>query len=88
LLYQKINQRNVILLSAAAKGLTLEDVNCRLKERLMAVTTQLNWNVWVNFYLPLAYSDLGYERELIYNDRSLAWFAQDLKRRYHKNTIS
>ena len=87
-MYNKINQRNLLLLSSASKGLTLQEVNEKLDKRLLDAITDLDWALWTNFYYPLASRDLFYEKELIYNNRTLAWFANDLKQRYHKDTIS
>lgn len=84
----KVNQRNLLLLASASKGLTLKEVNDALDQRLFDCITDLDWALWINFYYPLAKEDILYERELIYNNRSLSWFANNLKERYHKQTIS
>ena len=86
--YEKINQRNLLLLSSASKSLPLTEVNSLLSDRLMKPINYLDWNLWVNFYLPLATSDVLYEQEIIYNNRGLSWFARDLKKRYNKESIS
>ena len=86
--YEKINQRNLLLLSSANKRLPLTEVNSLLTGRLMKPINYLDWNLWVNFYLPLAASDVLYEQEIICNNRSLSWFARDLKKRYNKKSIS
>ena len=86
--YRKINKRNLLLLSSASKGFSLKDVNDALCERMMRPITDLDWNLWVNFYLPLAIDDITYEQEILYNNRGLSWFARDLKKRHTKPTIS
>lgn len=85
---QKINKRNLALLSAAIKDFTLQEVNDYLNERLLKPVNHLDWELWVNFYLPIVDKDIIYEQELLYNNRSLSWFANDLKKRYEKLTIS
>jgi|7_EtaG_2_1085326.scaffolds.fasta_scaffold21493_5 hypothetical protein len=84
----KLNARNVILLASAKLGLTFESVNADLRRRGLDPVNNLVWEVWTRFYLPLANTSVVYEKELIYNNRSLAWFANDLKRQYNKNIIS
>lgn len=87
-MYNKINQRNLLLLASASKGLTLKEINDQLDKRLLDPITDLDWALWTNFYHPLAQDSVVYEKELIYNNRSLSWFANDLKQRHQKNTIS
>jgi len=87
-LYKKINQRNLLLLASASKGFTLKEINNQLDKRLLDPITSLDWALWTNFYYPLAQTSVVYEKELIYNNRTLSWFANDLKQRYQKKTIS
>ena len=87
-MYKKIIQRNLVLLVGASEGLRLNEINDRLNSRMEDPITDLGWALWTNFYYPMAQEDIMYEKELIYNDRTLSWFANDLKNRYHKHTIS
>jgi hypothetical protein len=87
-LYKKIIQRNLVLLVGASEGLTLSEINDRLDRKSEDSITDLDWALWTNFYYPMAQADIMYESELIYNNRTLSWFATDLKKRYHKHTIS
>jgi hypothetical protein len=87
-LNKKINQRNLILLTSASQGLTLNQVNDKLDSRLYDPITDLDWALWTNFYYPLAKANVVYEKELIYYNRTLSWFANDLKMRHNKKTIS
>ena len=87
-MYNKINQRNLVLLASSAKGFNLRQVNKELDKRLFDPITELNWALWINFYYPMAQSDIVYEKELIYNNRTLSWFANDLKERHNKRPIS
>ena len=87
-MYNKINQRNLLLLASASKGFTLKEINDQLDKRLLDPITDLDWALWINFYYPLAKGSVVYEKELIYNNRTLSWFANDLKQRHQKNTIS
>ncbi len=87
-MYKKIIQRNLVLLVGASEGLRLNEINDRLNSRMEDPIIDLEWALWTNFYYPMAQEDIMYEKELIYNDRTLSWFANDLKNRYHKHTIS
>ncbi len=87
-MFDRINQRSLLLLVSASKGLSLSQVNDKLDKRLLDPITDLGWALWTNFYYPLAKDNVLYEKELIYNNRSLSWFANDLKQRYKKQTIS
>ena len=87
-MYKKIIQRNLMLLVGASEGLRLNEINDRLNSRMEDPIIDLEWALWTNFYYPMAQEDIMYEKELIYNDRTLSWFANDLKNRYHKHTIS
>lgn len=75
-------------MSCALDRFSLEEVNNRLDDRLMRPINNLDWNVWLNFYIPLAQGNILYEQELLYNNRDLSWFANDLKKRHNKKTIS
>ena len=55
---------------------------------MMDSVCEEEWALWTNYYQPLAESCPIYEKEIIYNDRSLAWFAKDLNKRHNKDTIS
>ncbi len=87
-MYKKINQRNLTLLVGAAAGLSLGQINDKLNSRMQDPIIDLDWALWTNFYYPMAQEDTMYERELIYNNRTLSWFANDLKKRYQKHTVS
>ena len=87
-MYKKIIQRNLVLLVGASEGLRLNEINDRLNSRMEDPINDLEWALWTNFYYPMAQEDIMYEKELIYNDRTLSWYANDLKNRYHKHTIS
>ena len=54
----------------------------------MKTISEEDWRLWVDHYKPLAETNQEYEREIIYNDRSLVWFARDLNRRYKKSILS
>ena len=84
----KSNKRNEFLLFCANKNFTLSHTNTLLEERMMGSVCEEEWALWTNYYQPLAESCPIYEKEIIYNDRSLAWFAKDLKKRHNKDTIS
>ena len=71
MLYKKVNQRSLLLMSCALDRFSLEEVNNRLDDRLMRPINNLDWNVWLNFYIPLAQGNILYEQELLYNNRDL-----------------
>ena len=85
---KKINQRNLVLLAGASRGLSLGEVNAKLDRQVLDPINDLEWTLWTNFYYPLAKDSVVYEKELVYNSRTLSWFANDLKQRHLKQTIS
>ena len=76
------------LLACARKGLTLSAANSRLKAECLDPVHELEWSLWANYYLEIVKNDPILENELIVNDRSLAWFANELNRRKRKQMIS
>ena len=76
------------LLACARKGLTLSGVNLQLKNECLDPVLREEWNLWTNYYLDIVKNDPILENELIVNDRSLAWFANELNRRKRKQIIS
>lgn len=76
------------LLACARKGLTLSGVNLQLKSECLDPVRSEEWNLWTNYYLDIVKNDPILENELIVNDRSLAWFANELNRRKRKHIIS
>ena len=76
------------LLAYARKGLTLVAVNRRLQQDSLGSVNDLEWNLWTNYYLDIVKNDPILEHELITNNRSLAWFANELNRRKNRETIS
>jgi len=76
------------LLAYARKGLTLVAVNRRLQQDSLGSVNDLEWNLWTNYYLDIVKNDPILEHELITNNRSLSWFANELNRRKRKQMIS
>jgi hypothetical protein len=76
------------LLAAARKGLTLSGANARLKTEGLGSVRCEEWNLWVHYYVDIVKNDVILEHELITNNRSLAWFANELNRRKQKPIIS
>ena len=76
------------LLACARKGLTLSAANDRLKDECLEPVQGQEWNLWTNYYLDIVKNDPYFEYELINNNRSLAWFANELNRRKRKQMIS
>ena len=76
------------LLACARKGLTLSATNARLKHECLDSVSDLQWKLWTNYYLDIVKNDPILENELVVNNRSLSWFANELNRRKRKQMIS
>ena len=76
------------LLACARNGFTLSAANARLKDECLDPVSDLQWRLWTNYYLDIVKNDPILENELIANNRSLAWFANELNRRKQKRMIS
>jgi hypothetical protein len=76
------------LLACARRGMTLGDVNTRLREECLDPIHSQCWNLWVNYYADIVRNDSVLEHELITNNRSLAWFAAEMNRRKRKIMLS
>jgi len=88
LLYRNQTRRNVVLLECARDKLNVSQVNRALESRTLPPISAEHWVVWVNFLFPLTEMNSIYWKELVYNNRSLAWFARDLKKQYYKTSLS
>ena len=76
------------LLACARKGLTLAAANRQLEAECLEPIPSQEWTLWTNYYLDIVKNDPILENELIVNNRSLAWFANELNRRKQKQMIS
>ena len=76
------------LLACARKGFTLLAVNRQLEKECLEPVPSQEWNLWTNYYLDIVKNDPYFEKELIINNRSLAWFAKEINRRRQKETTS
>lgn len=81
-------KKRYCLLLCARDGLTLAAANRILKENCLDPINDLDWNLWTNYYLDIVKNDPILEHELITNNRSLSWFANELNRRKRKQIIS
>ncbi len=72
----------------ARKEMLLVQVNDCLKKECLDSVSQLEWNLWSNYYMGIVKDDPYLEHELIDNDRSLAWFDKELKQRRTKQITS
>lgn len=81
-------ERNCILLHSAFENKTFEQVNTLLTNRGYKNTSSLEWALWTNYYKTLAQDNPMYQKELVCNNRTLAWFARDLKKKSNKDTLS
>ena len=84
----KCHKRNQVLLYCANNEFTVRQTNRYLEERMMEDVCEEEWNIWINYFKPLAAECPIYEKEILYNDRPLTWFARDLKKRHKKDIIS
>jgi len=76
------------LLACAREGLSLWDVNRRLKKECLGTIGDQQWVLWGSYYLQMVKDDPYFEYELIANDRPLSWFASELNRRKTKTMLS
>ena len=76
------------LLACARKGFTLSAVNRCLVQECLDEINHEEWVLWNNYYVGILKDDPYFEHELINNNRSLAWFANELNRRRQKQMIS
>ncbi len=72
------------LLACARKGMLLAQVNQRLHHERLDPISELQWNLWINYFVDIVSNDPYFEHELIYNNRSLAWFATEQNSRRTK----
>ncbi len=76
------------MLSCARRHMTLNAVNAQLEKECLDHVRKQEWDLWVNYYSVIVKNDPYFEHELINNNRSLAWFANELNRRKRKQVIS
>ena len=76
------------LLACAQKGLSLAAANRQLETECLDPVNSQEWTLWTNYYLQIVKNDPYFKHELINNNRSLAWFANELNRRKYKKIIS
>jgi len=81
-------ERNCILLHGAIENKSFERVNVTLCNRGCKPVRLLEWAVWTDYYKPLAQDNPMYQKEILTNNRSLAWFARDLKKQSTKKSLS
>ena len=76
------------LLACANKGMSLAAVNRQLETECLDSINAQEWTLWTNYYLDIVKNDPILENELVVNNRSLSWFANELNRRKQKQMIS
>lgn len=81
-------KKRMCLLSYARQGLDLRQVNIRLAKACLDPINELDWSLWTNHYLPIVDNNLYFERALIDQNRSLAWFAREMHARKKKTNLS
>ena len=81
-------KKRKFLLACARKGLTLSSANRQLESECLDPISFQEWNLWTNYYLDIVKNDPYFEYELVNNNRSLAWFANEINRRKQKEILS
>jgi len=81
-------KKRKILLGCANDNLNLSEVNSLLADYCLDPITSQEWLLWTTYYLSIVKNDQVFERELINNNRSLSWFANEINRRKRKQIIS
>lgn len=81
-------KKRMYLLAFAREDLDLKQVNARLTRACLDPINSLEWNLWVNHYLPVVENNLYFEKALIDQNRSLAWFAREMHLRKKKTNLS
>jgi hypothetical protein len=81
-------KKRMCLLSYAREGLDLKQVNARLVRACLEPINDLDWNLWMNHYLPIVENNLYFEKALVDQNRSLAWFARQMHNRKKKTNLS
>jgi len=76
------------LLGCARKGMSLFATNKVLEAECLEAIDDTEWSIWTNYYVDIMRKNPYYEYELVTNNRSLSWFANELKRHQNKTTIS
>mgnify|MGYP001267083149 FL=1 len=76
------------LLACARKGMTLAMVNRHLQSQCLDPIGEEQWNLWSNYYVGIVSDDPYFEHELVDNNRSLAWFANQINERRKKSITS
>ena len=72
------------LLRCARQGLILSQVNIKLRQECLDPVSMMEWNLWSYYYVDIVKGDAYFEDQLIRNNRSLAWFANQIKNRRNK----
>ena len=81
-------RRNRFLLNCAENKLSYSEICLELHNNHLEEIREEEWNLWLNYYHPLTYTNPVYRHELVYNNRTLSWFARNLADRYTKTSLS
>jgi hypothetical protein len=76
------------LLRCARKRMELYQVNRELDSQCLDPIHQSEWALWENYYEPFVRNNPFFESELLEQNRSLAWFAQQINERKKKIILS
>lgn len=81
-------QRSRFLLQCVEANYTYKRVVAGLASEHMDPVSSPEWSLWVNYYHPLTSDNPIYKNELIYNNRTLSWFARKLCERHDTPSLS
>lgn len=84
----RIKKRNLILLQSVLENKTFKETNSLLIKSECKETNEKEWVLWSDYYKPLMEDNILYQKEILINDRSLDWFARDLKKQTKKDILS
>tara|TARA_Y100000593_G_scaffold2242_1_gene4495 strand:- start:48562 stop:48822 length:261 start_codon:yes stop_codon:yes gene_type:complete len=81
-------KKRSLLLKCAREDLDLREANQRLADQRFKPVSELDWKLWTTYFVNIVDSNMYFERELVENNRPLAWFARTMNERRKRNVIS
>jgi hypothetical protein len=81
-------KKRTLLLQLAREEKDLREVNKALVRGCMDPIVAPEWELWISYYEPMSRNNPLLEQEIIINDRSLAWLAEQECNRANKKSLS
>jgi|APSaa5957512535_1039671.scaffolds.fasta_scaffold38614_1 hypothetical protein len=81
-------KKRELLLRCARHRLSYKDILVALADACLSPVSKPDADLWKNYYAPITDGDPILEKELIRNNRSLAWLVREQNRRNKKSSIS